>query len=117
MDEQRRGGDSESEELATEEWASRAAVDRRSGPEPRPPNGVKRPRHKARERRGEASERRRDEERRAGWMRVEAWRSVPVFDEVTPPTERLEAPRPGDFLPPESTVNAPRGRRSSHVGS
>lgn len=80
MDEQKKGGISETETLATGEWIPRSAVERRSGLDQRSRNGGKRPPRKRVECRRSDMERRRTEERREGWMRVDHWRSVPVFD-------------------------------------
>ncbi len=97
MDEQELSGESGSGQggLWAGDWSDRSAVERRSGLDQRSTGGGKRPPKKNRERRKDDGERRRTEERREGWLRVDQWRSVSVFDEVTAPKERFDAYDPG----------------------
>ena len=91
MDEQEMGVECESGALKVDRWSERAPVERRSGLDQRSPGGARRSARKGLERREGRAERRREEERREGWLRVDHWRSVSVFDEAAAPQERKAA--------------------------
>ncbi len=93
MDERELSGESEPEGIWADKWSERSAVERRSGLDQRSARGGRRPPKKSTERRKDDGERRRTEERREGWLRVDQWRSVSVFDEVTAPAEPFDESR------------------------